>query len=91
MLRLFASWHNSLVPESTFRLVTLIAVYTGMRLGEICTLRKEDLWIVDGIPLFKKKTGYADTSYFLSFRPCITQRTDTLEPYRTQPWSCDHV
>ena len=47
-----ASWHSSLVPEPTFRLVTLIAAYTGMRLGEICTLRKEDLQTIEGIPCF---------------------------------------
>ncbi|MGV4878751.1 tyrosine-type recombinase/integrase, partial [Acetobacter indonesiensis] len=47
-----ASWHSSLVPEPTFRLVTLIAAYTGMRLGEICTLRKEDLQTVEGVPCF---------------------------------------
>lgn len=47
-----ASWHSSLVPEPTFRLVTLIAAYTGMRLGEICTLRKEDLQTIDDIPCF---------------------------------------
>lgn len=47
-----ASWHSTLVPEQTFRLVTLIAAYSGMRLGEICTLRKEDLQSVDGIPCF---------------------------------------
>lgn len=40
------------MPEPTFRLVTLIAAYTGMRLGEIYTLRKEDLRIVEGIPRF---------------------------------------
>ena len=47
-----ASWHSTSVPEQTFRLVTLIAAYSGMRLGEICTLRKEDLQTVDGIPCF---------------------------------------
>jgi hypothetical protein len=36
-----ASWHSTSVPEQTFRLVTLIAAYSGMRLGEICTLRKK--------------------------------------------------
>lgn len=30
-----ASWHSTSVPEETFRLVTLIAAYSGMRLGEI--------------------------------------------------------
>lgn len=48
----FASWHSASVPEQTFRLVTLIAAYSGMRLGEICTLRKEDLQTLDGIPCF---------------------------------------
>lgn len=47
-----ASWHSTSVPKQTFRLVTLIAAYSGMRLGEICTLRKEDLQTVDGIPCF---------------------------------------
>ncbi|MDE7547011.1 tyrosine-type recombinase/integrase [Acetobacter fabarum] len=32
--------------------MTLIASYTGMRLGEICTLRKEDLQTIAGIPCF---------------------------------------
>lgn len=58
-----ASWHSTSVPEETFRLVTLIAAYSGMRLGEICTLRKEDLQSVDGIPCFlirpQSETGWA--------------------------------
>ena len=58
-----ASWHSSLVPEPTFRLVTLIAAYTGMRLGEICTLRKEDLQTIEGVPCFMvrphSETGWA--------------------------------
>ncbi|GAL98686.1 phage integrase [Acetobacter tropicalis NRIC 0312] len=41
-----------MVPEPTFRLVTLIAAYTGMRLEEICNLRNEDIQEVDGIPCF---------------------------------------
>lgn len=58
-----ASWHSTSVPEQTFRLVTLIAAYSGMRLGEICTLRKEDVQTVDGIPCFlirpHSETGWA--------------------------------
>lgn len=58
-----ASWHSTSVPEQTFRLVTLIAAYSGMRLGEICTLRKEDLQTFDGIPCFlirpHTETGWA--------------------------------
>lgn len=47
-----ASWHSALVPEPTFRLVTFIAAYTGMRLGEICTLRKENLQTHESVPCF---------------------------------------
>ncbi|WP_415578290.1 tyrosine-type recombinase/integrase, partial [Gluconobacter potus] len=58
-----ASWHSTSAPEQTFRLVTLIAAYSGMRLGEICTLRKEDLQTVEGIPCFlihpHSETGWA--------------------------------
>ncbi|OUJ10208.1 DUF6538 domain-containing protein [Acetobacter sp. DsW_059] len=58
-----APWHSTSVPEKTFRLVTLVAAYSGMRLGEICTLRKEDLQIIDGIPCFMvrphSETGWA--------------------------------
>ncbi|MBS0961249.1 tyrosine-type recombinase/integrase, partial [Acetobacter thailandicus] len=53
-----ATWHSTSVPEQTFRLVTLIAAYTGMRLGEICTLRKEDLQIIDGISCFMVRPHY---------------------------------
>lgn len=55
-----ASWHSSLVSEPTFRLVTLIAAYTGMRLGEICTLRKEDLQAIEGIPCFMVRAHAED-------------------------------
>ncbi|AVZ26814.1 phage integrase (plasmid) [Zymomonas mobilis subsp. mobilis ATCC 31822] len=51
------------MPEQTFRLVTLIAAYSGMRLGEIYVLRKEDLQSVDDIPCFlirpHTETGWA--------------------------------
>ncbi|GBR69159.1 DUF6538 domain-containing protein [Gluconobacter kanchanaburiensis] len=45
-------WPSSSVPESTFRLVTMIGAYSGLRLGEICHLRTEDLQTIDGIPCF---------------------------------------
>ncbi|MEJ5155399.1 DUF6538 domain-containing protein [Gluconobacter wancherniae] len=45
-------WPRSSVPESAFRLVTMIGAYSGMRLGEICHLRTEDLQTIDGIPCF---------------------------------------
>ncbi|MBS1081173.1 DUF6538 domain-containing protein [Gluconobacter kondonii] len=45
-------WPRSSVSESTFRLVTMIGAYSGLRLGEICHLRTEDLHTIDGIPCF---------------------------------------
>ncbi|MCP1237816.1 tyrosine-type recombinase/integrase [Gluconobacter kondonii] len=45
-------WPRSSVPESTFRLVTMIGAYSGLRLGEICHLKTEDLQTIDGIPCF---------------------------------------
>jgi len=45
-------WPRSSVPESTFQLVTMIGAYSGLRLGEICHLRTEDLQTIDGIPCF---------------------------------------
>ncbi|MBS1078892.1 tyrosine-type recombinase/integrase [Gluconobacter kondonii] len=45
-------WPRSSVPESTFRIVTMIGAYSGLRLGEICHLRTEDLQTIDGIPCF---------------------------------------
>nr|WP_233129166.1 DUF6538 domain-containing protein [Acetobacter sp. DsW_54] len=47
-----ASWHSTSVPEQTFQLATLIAAYSGMRLGEVCAMRKEDIQNIDGIPCF---------------------------------------
>lgn len=44
-----ASWHSTSVPE---QMVILITAYSGMKLGEICTLRKEELQTVDGISCF---------------------------------------
>ena len=45
-------WPRSSVSESTFQLVTMIGAYSGLRLGEICHLRTEDLQTIDGIPCF---------------------------------------
>ncbi|MBF0862796.1 DUF6538 domain-containing protein [Gluconobacter kanchanaburiensis] len=45
-------WRSSSVSESTFRLITMIGAYSGMRLGEICHLRTEDLQTIDGVPCF---------------------------------------
>lgn len=46
------SWPSAIIPEQTFRLVTLIAAYSGMRLGEICALRRNDLQTIENVPCF---------------------------------------
>nr|WP_249194533.1 site-specific integrase [Gluconobacter sp. Dm-73] len=52
-------WPSTSVPESTFRIITMIGAYSGMRLGEICHLRTEDVQTIDGIPCFviRPQTG----------------------------------
>ncbi|AHJ71380.1 tyrosine-type recombinase/integrase [Zymomonas mobilis] len=45
-------WPRSSVPEITFNIITMIGAYSGLRLGKICHLRKEDLQTIDGIPRF---------------------------------------
>ncbi|WP_249193423.1 tyrosine-type recombinase/integrase [Gluconobacter sphaericus] len=49
-------WPRSSVPKSTFRIITMIGAYSGLRLGEICHLRTEDLQMIDGIPCFVIQT-----------------------------------
>ena len=45
-------WTCSTISQATFAGITLVAAYSGMRLGEICNLRNEDIQEVDGIPSF---------------------------------------
>ncbi|KGB25294.1 site-specific integrase [Acetobacter tropicalis] len=45
-------WTCSTISQATFAGITLVAAYSGMRLGEICNLRNEDIQEVDGIPCF---------------------------------------
>lgn len=47
-----SAWTCSTISQATFAGITLIAAYSGMRLGEICNLRNEDIQEVDGIPCF---------------------------------------
>lgn len=47
-----SAWTCSTISQATFAGITLVAAYSGMRLGEICNLRNEDIQEVDGIPGF---------------------------------------
>lgn len=47
-----SAWTCSTISQATFAGITLVAAYSGMRLGEICNLRNEDVQEVDGIPCF---------------------------------------
>ncbi|WP_242013078.1 DUF6538 domain-containing protein [Acetobacter sicerae] len=47
-----SAWTCSTISQATFAGITLVAAYSGMRLGEICNLRNEDIQKVDGIPCF---------------------------------------
>lgn len=47
-----SAWTCGTISQATFAGITLVAAYSGMRLGEICNLRNEDIQEVDGIPCF---------------------------------------
>lgn len=49
---LTSKWLGRVFPERTYRGIVRIALYTGMRLGEICNLRNEDIEVLNGIPCF---------------------------------------
>ncbi|MCL1514850.1 integrase [Parasaccharibacter sp. TMW2.1890] len=53
-------WTCSTISQATFAGITLVAAYSGMRLGEICNLRNEDIQEVDGIPCFLIRPHPAD-------------------------------
>lgn len=49
---LSAPWTSRVTSERTYQGIIQTALYTGMRLGEICNLRNKDIEIIDGIPCF---------------------------------------
>jgi integrase len=49
---LSAPWTSRVTSERTYQGIIQTALYTGMRLGEICNLRNKDVEIIDGIPCF---------------------------------------
>ncbi|WP_086652193.1 DUF6538 domain-containing protein [Acetobacter cibinongensis] len=53
-LALLASTHYSgaAVSHRTWAGIITIGMFTGMRLGEICNLRRQDIEVTDGVPCF---------------------------------------
>ncbi|WP_086642087.1 DUF6538 domain-containing protein [Acetobacter tropicalis] len=53
-LALLASTHYSGAAAShrTWAGIITIGMFTGMRLGEICNLRRQDIEVIDGVPCF---------------------------------------
>lgn len=51
-LLLRSPWIGRVTSERTYHGIIHTALYTGMRLGEICNLRNKDVEFIDGIPCF---------------------------------------
>ncbi|MBS1014982.1 DUF6538 domain-containing protein [Acetobacter persici] len=45
-------WSGTTVSHRTWVGIISIGMFTGMRLGEICNLRRQDIEVIDGVPCF---------------------------------------
>ncbi|PAL26985.1 DUF6538 domain-containing protein [Acetobacter syzygii] len=45
-------WSGTAVSHRTWSGIISIGMFTGMRLGEICNLRRQDIEVIDGVPCF---------------------------------------
>ncbi|MCG4254111.1 tyrosine-type recombinase/integrase [Acetobacter senegalensis] len=45
-------WNGTSVSRATWAGIISVGMFTGMRLGEICNLRKQDIEIIEGVPCF---------------------------------------
>ncbi|MFT8370695.1 MAG: DUF6538 domain-containing protein [Acetobacter sp.] len=45
-------WSGTAVSHRTWTGIISIGMFTGMRLGEICNLRRQDIEVIDGVPCF---------------------------------------
>lgn len=45
-------WSGTAVSHRTWTGIISIGMFTGMRLGEICNLRHQDIEVIDGVPCF---------------------------------------
>ena len=47
-----SSWNRNAISKDTYQAIVMMALYTGMRLGEIANVRNEDITEINGIPCF---------------------------------------
>ncbi|WP_025860550.1 tyrosine-type recombinase/integrase [Acetobacter papayae] len=47
-----APWNGTSVSRRSWAGIISVGMFTGMRLGEICNLRRQDIEIIDGVPCF---------------------------------------
>ncbi|GBR55549.1 phage integrase [Neokomagataea thailandica NBRC 106555] len=47
-----SQWMTTVVSNQTYKAIVRMALYTGMRLGEIANIRNEDITEINGIPCF---------------------------------------
>lgn len=45
-------WSGTSVSHRTWAGIITIGMFSGMRLGEICNLRRQDIEVIDGVPCF---------------------------------------
>ncbi|MCP1232139.1 tyrosine-type recombinase/integrase [Acetobacter indonesiensis] len=61
-LTLLASthWSGAAVSHRTWAGIITIGMFTGMRLGEICNLRRQDIEVIDNVPCFHVRPHIED-------------------------------
>lgn len=47
-----SNWSGTAVSSHTWTGIITIGMFTGMRLGEICNLRRQDIEVIDNVPCF---------------------------------------
>nr|WP_240322933.1 tyrosine-type recombinase/integrase [Acetobacter pomorum] len=53
-------WSGTAVSHRTWAGIITIGMFTGMRLGEICNLRRQDIEVIDGVPCFHVRPHHED-------------------------------
>lgn len=53
-------WSGTAVSHRTWAGIIIIGMFTGMRLGEICNLRRQDIEAIDGVPCFHVRPHIED-------------------------------
>nr|WP_086613705.1 tyrosine-type recombinase/integrase [Acetobacter indonesiensis] len=55
-----SNWSGTAVSPHTWAGIIAIGMFTGMRLGEICNLRRQDIEIIDNVPCFHVRPHIED-------------------------------